>query len=165
MSKRCLWKPVFFGTAAAVAMAAGLSWATPPSGTQSTLLGRATLDEEFKVKRAGADDWEVEVEAKPALDVATQVITFQPGGQSGWHTHPGPVFISVVSGTMTFYESNDPDCQPIVRTAGQVYLDAGDHPHIARNETSATAMNVVTYLAPPGAVLRIDAPTPGNCPF
>ena len=94
-----------------------------------------------------------------------QSIVFQPGGHSGWHRHPGPVFIQVVSGTMTFYESDDPSCTPIVRTAGQGFLDVGEHAHIARNETSAPAQNIVTYFAPPGAALRIDAPNPGNCPF
>lgn len=137
---------------------------TAGSGSQSTLLGRATFAEGFKVKRK-TGDWEVEVEAKPALDVAVQQIVFQPGGQSGWHSHPGPVFIQVVSGRMTFYESDDPSCTPIVRTAGQGFLDVGEHAHIARNETGTPATNVVTYLAPPGATLRIDQPRPGNCPF
>ncbi len=95
-----------------------------------------------------------------------QSITFAPGSYSGWHRHPGPVFIQVVSGTMTFYEGDDPTCTPIVRSAGQGFLDVGDHPHIARNETGQPAQNVVTYFAPPGATLRIDvAPAPGNCPF
>jgi hypothetical protein len=114
---------------------------------------------------AEVDDWEVMVKAKPALDVAVQTITFAPGAQSGWHSHPGPVFISVKEGTMTFYESDDPQCKPIVRRAGQGFLDVGDHAHIARNETTATAVNVVTYFAPPGAAIRIDEPDPGNCDF
>lgn len=134
------------------------------SGSRSTLLGRATFDGPFKVKRK-TGDWEVDIHAKDPLDVAVQSITFQPGGHSGWHGHPGPVFIQVVSGTMTFYESDDPSCTPIVRTAGQGYLDTGDHAHIARNETAAPATNVVTYFAPSGAALRIDKPNPGNCPF
>jgi hypothetical protein len=141
---------------------------TVSSGSQSTLLGRATFgdpgEETFKVKRI-TGDWHVEVKAKPTLDLAVQRIVFQPGGQSGWHTHPGPVFIQVVSGTMTFYESDDPECEPIVRSAGQGYLDMGEHAHIARNETGTVAENLVTYLAPPGAALRIDANAPGNCPF
>ena len=107
----------------------------------------------------------MEVEAKPALDVAVQMITFQPGGHSGWHRHPGPVFISVVAGEMTFYEADDPNCAPFVRHAGQGFLDTGDHAHIARNETTAPATNVVTYFVPPGSPLRTDAPSPGNCPF
>jgi hypothetical protein len=141
---------------------------TPGSGSTSTLLGRATFsdpnDQTFKVKRI-TGDWQVEIKGKPAIDLAVQSIVFQPGGQSGWHSHPGPVFIQVVSGTMTFYESDDPACTPIVRTAGQGYLDVGEHAHIARNETAAPAQNVVTYFAPPGAALRIDQPSPGNCPF
>ena len=138
------------------------------SGSSSTLLGRATFadpdNQTFDVKRI-TGDWHMEIKAKPAFDIAVQSILFQPGSQSGWHRHPGPVFIQVVSGTMTFYESDDPTCTPIVKTAGQGFLDAGDDAHIARNETALPATNVVTYFAPPGAALRIDAPNPGNCPF
>ena len=137
-------------------------------GTTSTPLGRATFadpkDQNINVKRISGD-WHMEIKSKPAFDIAVQSIVFQPGSQSGWHRHPGPVFIQVVSGTMTFYESDDPTCRPIVRTAGQGYLDLGENAHIARNETASPAQNVVTYFAPPGAALRIDAPAPGNCPF
>ena len=138
------------------------------SGSASTLLGRATFrdpnNQTFDVKRI-TDDWHIQIKAKPAFDIAVQSILFQPGGNSGWHRHPGPVFIQVVSGTMTFYESDDPTCTPVVRTAGQGFLDVGEHAHYARNETTSPAQNVVTYFAPPGATLRIDAPNPGNCPF
>lgn len=135
-------------------------------GTQPTVLGRATFAERFHVKRKQkADGWEIDIKAKAPTDVAVQSITFQPGGHSGWHSHPGPVFIQVVSGTMTFYESDDPACAPVVRTAGQGYLDTGEHAHLARNETGSPAMNVVTYFVPVGAALRIDEPAPGNCPF
>ena len=185
MSNARIVKRVLVAAALGAAISAGLAWATPSSGSTSTLLSRATFSS-FKVERkqvavkdpvqgrlSGEAErarrrrpiWEVEVEARPALDIATQTINFQPGAQSGWHSHPGPVFISVMSGTMTFYESDDPNCEPIVRSAGEGYLDVGDHAHIARNETSAPATNVVTYFVPPGAALRIDEPFPGNCPF
>jgi quercetin dioxygenase-like cupin family protein len=188
MSKIHVLRRVLIGAASAATISAGLAWATTGSGTQSTLLGRVTFDG-FEVtrrvvvaspravkdqavaqdrdrSRRGRTVWEVEVEAEPALDVATQMITFQPGGQSGWHSHPGPVFISVIEGTMTFYESDDPRCEPIVRHAGEGFLDGADeHAHIARNESGAPATNLVTYFAPPGAPLRIDAPDPGHCPF
>ena len=138
---------------------------TPASGSVSTLLGRAALNEGFSLRRE-APGWAMDIEAWPGLDVAVQRIDFPSGSHSGWHMHPAPVFIQVVSGTMTFYESDDPHCTPIVRHAGQVYLDAGDHAHIARNENPYhPAQNIVTYFAPPGAALRIDAPAPGNCPF
>ena len=136
---------------------------TASSGSVSTLIGRAHFNVPLNVQRTtGA--WNFSAQGRP-LDVAVQTIVFQPGGQSGWHSHPGPVFILVVEGTMTFYEGDDPNCRPIVRTAGHGYLDTGDHPHIARNESQLPATNVVTYMVPPLAALRIDAPAPGNCPF
>lgn len=165
MSEGRLTKGVLMGAALAAAISVGQAWATSGSGTQSTLVGRATFSDPINVRRVGDDHWKVDVKAKPALDVAVQTIVFQPGGQSGWHSHPGPVFISVVSGEITFYESDDPDCEPIVRRAGEGYLDTGEHAHIARNETTEPATNVVTYFAPPGAALRIDQPDPGNCSF
>ena len=141
---------------------------TAGSGSASTLLGRATFsdskDQTFKVKRI-TGDWHVEIKSMPALDLAVQSIVFQTGAHSGWHSHPGPVFIQVVAGTLTFYESDDPTCTGIVRTTGQGYLDVGEHAHIARNETAVPAQTIVTYFAPPGAALRIDEPNPGNCPF
>lgn len=137
-------------------------------GTTSSLLGRATFVDPshhvLSVKRT-TGDWQMEVKSTPGFDLAVQTINFAAGGSSGWHSHPGPVFIQVVSGTMTFYESEDPTCTPIVRTAGQGYVDVGEHAHIARNESALPAVNVVTYFAPPGATLRIDQPRPGNCSF
>jgi hypothetical protein len=147
--------------------------ATVAMGSVSTLLGRANFagvphkffPPFFSVSRT-TGDWHTLVWAQPNLDMAVQDIVFQPGGSSGWHRHPGPVFIQVVKGTMTFYEAGDSHCTPIVRTVGQGYLDDGLG-HIARNEsTTDVAENIVVYLAPQGAALRIDVtPAPGNCPF
>jgi quercetin dioxygenase-like cupin family protein len=182
-------KRVLVGAAVAAAISGTVVSATPGSGSVSTLLGRGRF-EAFDVTRRvtapknhesdaqasetgdenghrGRTIWKVQAEAEPALDIATQMITFAPGGHSGWHTHPGPVFISVIEGTMTFYEGDDPDCQPMVLHAGEGFVDGqtGGHAHIARNETAVPAKNLVTYFAPPGAALRTDAPNPGNCPF
>lgn len=138
------------------------------AATTNTLLARSTFsdpkDQNLNVMRI-TDGWHVDIKAKPAMDIAVQSINFPPGSNSGWHSHPGPVFIQVASGTMTFYESDDPTCTPEIRTAGQGYLDVGDHAHIARNESTLPAVNIVTYFAPPGATLKIPQPTPGNCPF
>jgi hypothetical protein len=141
---------------------------TAASGSTSTPLARATFtdpkDPMFAVKRV-TGNWHVEVKAKPALDVAVQSIAFPDGSSSGWHSHPGPVFILVAKGKMRFYESDDPSCTGIEKKEGEGYLDEGDHAHFARNESGAPAQTIVTYFAPQGATLRIDEPRPGNCPF
>ncbi len=133
------------------------------SGSTSTLRGRALFADPVSVERQ-TGNWNAKVDADP-FDIAVQTIVFQSGGNSGWHRHPGPVFIMVVQGEMTFYESDDPHCSPTVRKAGEGYMDTGESAHFARNETLHPAINIVTYMAPPGATLRIDAPNPGNCPF
>lgn len=142
--------------------------ATPPSGISFTPIGRATLPE-FDVKRKDkALDWRIRLEADQPIDVATQIVTFQPGGFSGWHTHPGPVFFTVRTGTLTVYEGDDPSCTPLVFPAGTGAVEAGarSHIHMVRNETGGIAEAVVTYMVPPGAnPLRTDLPNPGNCPF
>ena len=139
--------------------------ATPPSGLSFTLVGRATLPE-FNVKRRDkALDWEIEMEAEQPVDVATQIVTFQPGGFSGWHTHPGPVFFTVRTGTLTVYEGNDPACSPHLFTAGTGAVEAANskHIHMVRNETGSIAEAVVTYIVPVCAnPLRTDLPDPGN---
>ena len=146
-------------------MAASMEAAAAAPATISKLLGRGTFttdDNKFKIKRE-TGDWDIDIKSSPAFDVAVQSIIFPVGSSSGWHTHPGPVFIQVTSGTMTFYQADDPSCTPIVRTAGQGYLDLGIHPHIAVNESGAQAENLVTYFAPPGATLKIMASAPPDC--
>jgi archaellin len=145
----------------AVTIHTGLVLATTSTGS-STLVGRGTYDE-FKIKRE-MPGLELDLKARTDVDIATQIITFKSGTDSGWHKHPGPVFISVVSGTMTFYDSDDSDCSPVVVTAGHGFVDLGLHAHIARNESGLPATNVVTYFVPVGAPLRIDQTHPSNCP-
>ncbi len=143
--------------------------ATPPAHISFTPVGRATLPA-FDVKRKVKEiDWEIDLASDQPIDVATQVVTFQPGGYSGWHTHPGPVFFTVRTGTLTVYEGDDPTCKPTVFFAGTGAVEAATntHSHMVRNETNSVAEAVVTYLVPVGAnPLRTDLPNPGNnCPF
>jgi len=101
---------------------------TVGSGVTRTDLGQSTFDVK-KVKRI-TDKWHVELKAKDGLDIAVRTFSYEPGSFTGWHRHPGPVFIQVVKGTVTFYEANDPTCTPIVVDSGEAYLDLGEDGHI-----------------------------------
>src|SRR5918996_1633499 len=75
-----------------------------------------------------------------------------------------PVRVVIESGTFTFYDGDDPDCDPQVFSAGDAFVDrGGGHVHIGRNESGAPVELSVTYLLPQGASPRTDAPDPGNC--
>lgn len=154
--------PIILLLGVALAVTAGLVWASTAPPTSSVLLGRGTFDP-FHVERETAA-LHLELEAETNLDVATQMITFPAGANSGWHSHPGPVFITVMSGTITFYDSADLACSPVVVTAGHGFIDVGKHTHIAVNESGAQAINIVTYFAPVGVALKIPQPQPANCP-
>ena len=135
------------------------------TATNSSIpLARATFWHPIDLKRE-TDGWELEMKISPNTDVAISRVLFPAGTHSGWHTHPGPVIVEVLAGTVSFYLGNDPTCSPIVRTAGQTYVEAGDIPHIARNETDEPAENLAVYFVPPGVPLRHDEPSPGNCHF
>jgi len=88
-------------------------------------------------------------QAKPGMDMVVRTFDYLPGSTTGWHTHPGPVFINVISGTVTFYELDDPTCTPKVVMAGQGYVDTG-HGHIGRNETGLPAKDVTISIVPVG---------------
>ncbi len=92
-----------------------------------------------------------------------QQIVIAPGGNTGWHSHPGPVVVLIKSGQMSFYEE---DCTLRTYSAGQSFIDKGQgHVHIARNESQSENLELwATYFdVPPGGAFRIDAPNPGNC--
>ena len=141
---------------------AGVAQATPSAGVTSTILGRISLG---PYHEASAD---FKLFAKNPADTVVSTTTIAPGGSTGWHSHPGPAFIVVTAGTLTVYDGDDPACTPHTYGPGTGFLDAGlGHVHIARNESSSTAVTVVQiYLnVPPGGSQRIEEPVPGNCPF
>ncbi len=103
---------------------------------------------------------------KGSSDVYVQSNVWQPGGSTGWHTHPGHSLIVVTAGTVTAYEGDDPECKASVYTQGMGFVDpGGDHVHILKNEGSVEARTITVQLIPADAMRRIDVQSPGNCPF
>ncbi len=111
--------------------------ATPPSGILSgTVFARASFvnptDIKFKIK--GANGQEV-IRVNNAQEVVVQQIIVSPDGQTGWHSHPGPVVVLVTAGQLSFYDGEDPTCTARIYSAGQAFVDSGQgHVHIARTK-------------------------------
>jgi quercetin dioxygenase-like cupin family protein len=64
----------------------------------------------------------VRVKANGALDVFVVQVTIPPGGNSGWHSHAGPHFTVVNSGTLTTIRAKG--CKTETLQAGQATYDA-----------------------------------------
>jgi Cupin domain len=152
------------GTVALIVALVPTALASPAMGVTPTLLARGTFDA-FKVMSNPPDAGLFKAEAKQPIDVLVRRHDYAAGSTTGWHTHPYPVLITVVSGTLTFYERDDPTCTPIVVTAGHGYVDSGGG-HIGRNETDQPATDVSVIMAPVGAAFRaeLSAPSP-YCDF
>ena len=145
----------------ALSLSIGVVGATSGSGAVGTILARGTLDAGQNIHTP-----DLKFKTRDAVDVVTQTITITPGGHTGWHSHPGPVIVTIRLGTMTFYDADDPSCAPVTYAAGDTFIDrGGGHVHIARNEGATDLVFYATYLLPVGAGLRTDAPAPGTCPF
>jgi Cupin domain len=138
--------------------------ASPPSGVTPTLLARGTYDA-FHARSDPKGPVGFKARAKAPLDFVVRKHDYNPGSTTGWHTHAGPVFVTVTQGTLTFYEYGDRKCTPHVVSAGEGYVDHG-RGHVARNETDQPAQDVSVIIAPVAGAFRgeLDAPGP-YCDF
>ena len=107
------------------------------------------------------------MKAKDPMDFVVRQHDYQPGSTTGWHRHPGPVFITVTKGTLSYYLYDDPDCTRVEVKAGESFVDDG-RGHIVRNETGEPAqdISIITAAADETLPFRSNLQNPGpHCPF
>ena len=156
-----------------IAVCASVAAATPPSNITSMILARGTSSDRVAVIQPRISLGHIAL-GNPVVscgqarncDVVDQTLTFNPGGTSGWHSHPGLVAVVVQSGAVTRYESSrfGQGCSSETYSAGQAFLELGsDHVALVRNEGTQPAQVSATYIIPAGAPLRLDQPAPAGC--
>jgi quercetin dioxygenase-like cupin family protein len=143
--------------------------ASPPSGILSgTVVARATFQDPVDIKIKVNDGRQEVFHVPNAGETVMQQIIIGPGGQTGWHSHPGPVVVLVKSGVLTFFARESAGCATRSYSAGQAFVDSGQgHVHMAANQSLTENVELwVTYFdVPPGGAFRIDVPNPGGCPL
>ena len=150
---------------AGVAVYATGALATDPSGFTAVQQWKGVFDE-MDVHVVDMPNHQVKLKTQGVSDVYVTRNAIAVGGQSGWHTHPGPSLIMVTAGEIAAYEGDDPTCTPKRYRAGEGFVDPGDgHVHLLRNESGVPAETVAIQILPQGATRRIGTPAPGNCPF
>jgi len=148
------------GVTVLLALVVGAALATPPKDATVTPLTRATLGK-FEANNDGID---VESEQRSA-DIAIAKVVIEPGGSTGWHSHPGVTLVSVASGTVAGYDNK---CEKTVYKAGEGFADLASNGagHVVRNKGNEKAVLYATFLVPTNTTdegLRIDEPKPSNC--
>jgi quercetin dioxygenase-like cupin family protein len=149
--------------------AAAVHAATPsspsPSATAAATPAPAPPHALIGAFHFSTNDFKIDSDAPSEVVMVPTVI--HPGKSSGWHTHPGPAFVIVISGTVTRYTvDRDGSCTSATYGAGQGFVEAPGVVHIARNEGTADVLLQATFLdvAPGTAAFRSPAPAPAACP-
>jgi quercetin dioxygenase-like cupin family protein len=102
------WALLSLGLASVVtAVTVAPSGATPPSGLTNIPLARGTNTSHGTIP------------LQFGTDVAMAQITVDPGGSSGWHSHPGGAIVVVKQGSLTVYRSVGSQCQTETYSAGR----------------------------------------------
>jgi quercetin dioxygenase-like cupin family protein len=145
----------------------GVALATPGMGVLSTPVhARGTLEPTSGDNLIVNSKSGVHVKTKGSVDLVTQELNFAPGGHTGWHSHPGPVLVTVKAGSLQLIYADDETCQGTVYEAGDSFVDRGDERvHIARASPFDGMVLWATYFVPGTAgttPFRIDEPDPGT---
>ena len=177
---------------ATIAFAASQAFATPGSGAASNYVARGPVSQSvvIGVPRTATATRTVRVRvgrrtvtrrvrftyqtvtplmtcgASAACDTAYQQLTIQPGGHTGWHTHPGPTFVAIAQGEGTLYHGTS-GCPSHKYGVGAGFLQPQTEVHNMRNEGSTPLVLWAFYALPPGtsnAAIRVDQPQPATCP-
>ena len=135
---------------------------TVGSGIAVTPLARGTIDP-FHIQSFYEGHLTV-LQSPQASDIVVNSATLAAGGTTGWHSHPGPVVVTIKTGALTIYDAGD--CRPVLHPAGTAFIEPGGSKdiHVGRNEGATPVEWVATLFVGVGVTTRIDAPAPANCP-
>ena len=132
MKRRLTYLSALAAAMALVALAAfvAITKAENASGVTPKILARGHYDS-FNVRsdpRGSIADFRAH--STSAIDIIVRQHDYDAHSTTGWHSHPGPVFITVTQGTLTYYERDDPTCTPHVVSAdspNNAFVEAMSH--------------------------------------
>ena len=145
------------GIAFAIASLAG---ATPVYNLASPILASGTSDaiiDSHGVAPSGAGEFfNATLTTDGPSTITLQDVAFAPGGHNGWHSHPGIVAISLISGSIEWYNAQ---CEGKVYSAGDARTE-GSQAHYFRVVGTTGVHLMATFIIAKGASYRIDKQAP-----
>jgi quercetin dioxygenase-like cupin family protein len=142
-------------TAAVVAYAANVPIPTTnvdPATVPYGFLARGT-----HIDNASVASFARAIKQSQGSTVVLQHVHFADGQSTGWHTHPGPVIVLVVSGQLDYVSDQ---CEVTHYPGGTGFVDAGFgnvHKAVA---VGSTEFYAVYYLPDSAQLIREDASQP-----
>lgn len=138
--------------AISLATLVGVAVATPGSGFTVVPIASGVIDRGFDIRQASGE----------STTVAR--FRFEPGGSTGWHTHPGKALVLVNDGEFTVYRDRNGECRSRTYEAGEGFVEPRKSVHTGVNEgTDPVRLVAVFFRVPEDGTTRIDQPDPGVC--
>ena len=150
---------VIIGVTVIGSVIAGLAWATPIVNLASPILasGNQNADIETHAEFATTGgEFKAFLKTEGPSSILIQDAAYSVGGVNGWHSHPGLVAVTLLTGTIDSY---DADCKMTAYKAGDSWAE-GSEVHYFK-VTGATGIHLMaTFVIAKGSTPRIDQPAP-----
>lgn len=134
----------------------------------TTELDPATVPTGFFVAHNDVADFPLDTLARAVkpdgAEVYVQHLRLAPNQASAWHTHPGPVIVTIRSGSLTYQDAAANACRERPYAAGQGFVDPG-FGNVHRVVAGGFGAEIYsTFLLPPGSENHlIVSPAPEAC--
>jgi quercetin dioxygenase-like cupin family protein len=140
---------------------AGLVAATPLINLTSPVVAAGNVSKVLNVHGVAKDlndknYFNVFLTTQGPATISSQVASFKPGGENGWHSHPGLVTVTLTQGSIVWYNSN---CEATTYNAGDAWAE-GSSVHMFRVLGNAAVLIYATFITAQDEPLRTDEPEP-----
>jgi quercetin dioxygenase-like cupin family protein len=103
------------------------------------------------------NQWTAKLYTSGPSNIIVQDVVYAPGGHTGWHSHPGILLSSVISGSIEWYDSQ---CVKHVYNPGDSLTESTQTHYVRNVDTVNNAHFMVTYVIAKAQPRRIDQPAP-----
>jgi quercetin dioxygenase-like cupin family protein len=141
------------------AMQMAPAFATPGSGFAPSPIVTGQFDPFHTISHKDSrwPNWDLLFRTKADTDLGVDQLTIQPDGFSGWHSHAGPVYITVKSGAVNWFGA---DCSSRTLHAGDTFVEPANTVHFVENAVDEVTVYIAVAPRPRGAPGRLDEPAP-----
>jgi quercetin dioxygenase-like cupin family protein len=144
----------------AMAIAVGLAYATPIVNLASPLFSVGQHNGNIHTHGVGntltGERFKVELITEGPSTISVQDAAYSPGGVNGWHSHPGMVAVTLISGSIQWFDEN---CAETDYNAGDSWTE-GSKLHYFRVVGTTGIHASATFITAQGAALRTDEAAP-----
>jgi len=151
---------VIFGATAIAGAIIGLAFATPIVDLTSPLLAVGQHSDDIKTHGVGrtksGQSFEVRLHTEGPATISTQDAAYTVGGINGWHSHPGMVAVTLISGSIQWFDGN---CVETDYNAGDSWTEGSQLHYFRVVGTTGIHLNA-TFITAQGAALRTDESAP-----